>query len=304
MMVAMKKMFLVLAVSHSSLLAYLASVQVDARDSQNSVVYLANNVATAGVNNSGGFVMNNGKSFGVNNGGADEEPQVEETKDSLLSKAIRQYRCRQFGNAANDLGAALPSEFNNPLLHYYYANCMVHLRHKESAIREYRIAYALQPTGTIGEYCKLCLDRFGIDAEGKKSLQPKLSPSKSGSKNSAPDVPEPPSATELAALKANPKDGSENALAREKSVENLKDLMQQKKRPSGSPLPSAVGTNLYVRNYKETVIPPAKLAQQSSEMKKQSSQTALPGTTQQAPQLVPPGSKSSFPLKGFKLWWW
>lgn len=299
----MKKKFLVLAATHNILLACLASVQVDARDSQNCVDYLANNVATAGVNNSGGFVMNNGKSFGVNNGGGDDEPQVEEPKDSLLSKAIRQYRCRQFGNAANDLGAALPSEFNNPLLHYYYANCMVHLRHKESAIREYRIAYALQPSGTIGEYCKLCLDRFGIDAEGKKSSQPKPSPAKPGSKNSVPDVPEPPSATELAALKANPKDGSESALAREKSVENLKDLMQQKKRASGSPLPSSVGTNLYVRNYKEPMMAPEKLAQHPSGISKLESQAVPPSSGKHAPQSVPI-SKPSFPLKGFKLWWW
>lgn len=292
MMVAMKTKFLVLTVSHIIFLACMSSVQVDARDQQNCVDYLANNVATAGVNNGGGFVMNNGKSFGVNNGGGDDEPRVEEPKDSLLNKAIRQYRCRQFANAANDLGAALPAEFNNPLLHYYYANCMVHLRHKESAIREYRIAYALQPSGTIGEYCKLCLDRFGIDAEGKKSSQPKALPLKPGSKNSVPDVPEPPSATELAALKANPKDGSESALAREKSVENLKDLMQQKKRANGSPLPSSVGTNLYVRNYKESMMAPEKLAQRPS------------GINKQAPQSVPLTNKPSFPLKGFKLWWW
>lgn len=268
----MRKGLLIAVAMHGITLGCLVAPAVQASESESGVKYVSNNVATAGVNNSGGFVMNNGKSFGVNNGGRDEEPQVEEPKDSFLSKGIRQYRCRQFGTAANDLGAALPSEFNNPLLHYYYANCMVHLRHKESAIREYRIAYALQPNGTIGEYCKLCLDRFGIDAEGKKSSQPKASPAKPGSKNS-PEIPEPPSATELAALKANPKDGSESAIAREKAVENLKDLMHQKKRENGAPLPSVVGTNLFVRNYK-------------------------------APQPVPTANKPAPPLKGFKLWWW
>jgi len=224
-------------------------------------------------------------SVGINNG-AEETPPVVAPRENLLSKAIALYRCRQFANAANDLGAALPSEFNNPLLHYYYANCMVHLRHKESAIREYRIAYALQPTGTVGEYCRLCLDRFGIDAAGKKSSQSKTAP-KPPSSTSGSDIPEPPTAAELAALKANPKDGSDSAIAREKSVDNLRDLLQQKKRVNGSPLPNIVGTNLYVRNYKEPVLPQRKLAHNS---------TSAPSTSKQMP---PP-----FPLKGFKLWWW
>ena len=224
-------------------------------------------------------------SVGINNG-AEETPPAVAPRENLLSKAIALYRCRQFANAANDLGAALPSEFNNPLLHYYYANCMVHLRHKESAIREYRIAYALQPSGTVGEYCRLCLDRFGIDAAGKKASQSKTAPKPASSTNGS-DIPEPPTAAELAALKANPRDGSESAIAREKSVDNLRDLLQQKKRVNGSPLPNIVGTNLYVRNYKEPVLPQRKLAQNS---------TSAPSTSK---QMLPP-----FPLKGFKLWWW
>lgn len=254
-------------------LACVVSQPVLANEARSGVGFGANNVASSVIRNSESFGVNNtAGNFGVNNGGAVEDSHLGEPKENKLSSGIALYRCRQFANAANDLGAALPSEFNNPLLHYYYANCMVHLRHKESAIREYRIAYALQPNGTIGEYCKLCLDRFGIDAEGKKSSQPKASPAKPGSKNS-PEIPEPPSATELAALKANPKDGSESAIAREKAVENLKDLMHQKKRENGAPLPSVVGTNLFVRNYK-------------------------------APQPVPTANKPAPPLKGFKLWWW
>ncbi len=205
--------------------------------------------------------------------------QSQKPSEDFLAKGTDEYRHRQYADAANDLGAALPSEFNNPLLHYYYANCMVHLRHKNSAIREYRIAYALQPVGTIGEYCKLCLDRFGIDAEGKKSREPKVAPKKAEPNKPAPNVPEPPSATELAALKANPKDGSLSAVEREKSVENLRDLMQQKKRLNGAPLPTQVGTNLYVRNYK-----------------------GAPPTTP-APSVVAAG-KPATPQKKFSLWWW
>lgn len=181
---------------------------------------------------------------------------VAKPKEDYLLNGVCKYRLRQFSDAANDLGAALPSEFNNPLLHYYYANCMVHLRRKETAIREYRIAYALQPVGTIGDYCKQCLNKFGIDAEGKSARE--LKPPVTKSRTPDPKIPEPPSITELAALKANPKDGSKSAIEREKSVENLRNLMQQKKRTSGAPLPAVVGTNLYVRHYKETPAPKKK----------------------------------------------
>lgn len=281
-------------------LTYLLPFSVFASESSRGRGYPATTIASAkvdsesgsSVDNGAGSCINTSRGFGVNNSGEDA-PQVGEPKENLLSKAIALYRCRQFANAANDLGAALPSEFNNPLLHYYYANCMVHLRHKESAIREYRIAYALQPSGTVGEYCRLCLDRFGIDAEGKKLPQPKSPSSKQGGKNTGPEIPEPPTAAELAALKANPKDGSESAIAREKAVENLRDLMQQKKRANGAPLPSIVGTNLYVRNYKEQVLPQAKIAEVSKPV--------------EAAKQVPLGAsrdKSAFPFKGFKLWWW
>jgi len=273
---------------------------VFASESSRSGGALARTLASAKVDVESGSAIDSGagsgvntvRGFGVNNGGEDA-PQVSQPKENLLSRAIALYRCRQFANAANDLGAALPSEFNNPLLHYYYANCMVHLRHKESAIREYRIAYALQPSGTVGEYCRLCLDRFGIDAEGKKLPQPKSPSSKPGAKNSGPEIPEPPTAAELAALKANPKDGSESAIAREKSVENLRELMLQKKRANGAPLPSIVGTNLYVRNYKEPVLPQAKLAEIAKPVE----------LGKQAPPAAS-GGKSAFPFKGFKLWWW
>lgn len=216
-------------------------------------------------------------------------------KENFLAKATDEYLHRQYADAAHDLGAALPSEFNNPLLHYYFANCMVHLHRKESAIREYRIAYALQPNGTVGDYCKLCLDRFGIDAEGKKLSEPKA-PQNALPKKPSPNVPEPPSAAELAALKANPKDGSQNAIEREKSVTNLRDLMQQKRRPNGAPLPNDVGTNLYVRNYKETAQAKTALAQAPA-------QTNSSATTKNELVKTAPTKQQEQPRK-FKLWWW
>lgn len=221
-------------------------------------------------------------------------PEVK-PKEDFLAKAQAEYRRREYDDAANDLGAALPDEFNNPVLHYYYANCMVHLRHKDAAIREYRIAYALQPIGTIGDYCKLCLDRFGIDAEGKKSSEPKTPPAKVDVKKSAsPAVPEPPTAAELAALKAHPKDGSTSSVERQKSVDNLRDLMEQKKMAHGAPLPSTVGTNLYVRNYKEA--PGGAKLSDAEAPRAQSAATPAPAANAPA--------NPSPPKKKLGLWWW
>jgi tetratricopeptide (TPR) repeat protein len=87
-------------------------------------------------------------------------------EDNDLQIAMDNYRKHDWEEALSHLGAALPSEFNNANLHYHMANCMVHMRQKESAIREYRIAYALDPHGRIGNYSKQCLKLFGIDAAG------------------------------------------------------------------------------------------------------------------------------------------
>jgi hypothetical protein len=226
------------------------------------------------------------------------EVQQPEQKESYFDRATIKYRMRRWSEAADEFGAALPSEFNNPLLHYYYANCMVHLKRKETAIREYRIAYALQPVGTIGGYCKMCLDKFGIDAEGKKAGEPKAPTEKVDNKKPSQSIPEPPGASELAALKVYPKDGSDIALEREKSVQNLKDLMSQKKHANGAPLPTHDGTNFYVRSYKQPTSPAA---------------PAAPG----AKPVAPPGSPSGVtaknaeaavkppePKKKHSLWWW
>ena len=220
--------------------------------------------------------------------------QVEEQKEAAFVRAMKLYRHRMWADAAEDFGAALPSEFNNPLLHYYYANCMVHLKHKEAAIREYRIAYALQPVGTIGQYCKLCLDKFGIDAEGKKSSSPKTAQAKTEIKKPGQEILEPPSGSELAALKVYPKDGSDIALEREKSVQNLKELMQAKKRANGAPIPTADGTNLYVRSYKgQNALKPLTEKPATTNLKTDNPATEKPAVTPPKPQ-----------QKKFGLWWW
>ena len=65
-----------------------------------------------------------------------------------------------------DFGEAASSDFNEPILHYYMANTYVHLNQTESAIREFRIAYALAPAGEIARLSKLGLANFGMDSTG------------------------------------------------------------------------------------------------------------------------------------------
>ena len=103
--------------------------------------------------------------------------------NKFLLQGIQDYRDGDFNAAAGNLGAAMPTEFNNPMLHYYMGNCCVHLKQMESAVREFRIAYALDPTGQVGKFAKSALDYLDVDAQGqgmtKKAsapLEPKMDP--------------------------------------------------------------------------------------------------------------------------------
>ncbi|MBA3992927.1 MAG: hypothetical protein C0469_05310 [Cyanobacteria bacterium DS2.3.42] len=101
-----------------------------------------------------------------------------------LLQGIQDYRDGDFTTAAGNLGAAMSTEFNNPMLHYYMGNCCVHLKQMETAVREFRIAYALDPAGQVGKFAKQALDYLDVDAQGqgltKKAapqyVEPKMDP--------------------------------------------------------------------------------------------------------------------------------
>jgi tetratricopeptide (TPR) repeat protein len=95
--------------------------------------------------------------------------------EDLLKQGITEYNAGDFGNAAGHLGAALSTDFNNPILHYYLGNTYVRLKQKEGAIREFRIAYALQPDAKVGEYSKSALALLGASVtEGEAPVPPKM----------------------------------------------------------------------------------------------------------------------------------
>lgn len=162
---------------------------------------------------------------------------AEESDDMRLGEA--DYRNHDYNEAVGHLGAALPTEFNNANLHYHLANCMVHLHQKEAAIREYRIAYALQPTGKVGRYSKQCLHLFGIDAEGKMV-------SKAASKEKDKH-PEEPALKQESGLLNVYKFVSDDDY---KTAQNLEVLLNEKAHPGSAKL-QKVGTSLFVRNYKD-----------------------------------------------------
>jgi hypothetical protein len=101
---------------------------------------------------------------------------AEEDTKSEMQDGMNYYHQHRYLSAIARFGTALPNEFNNSNMHYYLANCMVFLHHRDDAVREYRIAYALNPSGTTGRYSQMCLNKFGIDAEGKIVKEKKKEP--------------------------------------------------------------------------------------------------------------------------------
>lgn len=179
--------------------------------------------------------------------------------DDDLQQGFQEYRKHDWDEALTHFGAALPIEFNNANLHYHMANCLVHLRHKESAIREYRIAYALDPQGRIGNYSKMCLHLFGIDAAGFLPI-PEAPPKIEKSKDKEVDTLAKKDSKDSKDSKESKeaKDSKDSGLAKvakyvtEEDLvrQNLQDLMQSKHRPGSAKL-QEIGTNVFVRNYKE-----------------------------------------------------
>jgi len=86
---------------------------------------------------------------------------------SYLDKGIGLYQLGKYDEALGMFGSAGASEFNNPVLHYYVGDIYRKQNLKDDAIREYEIALALQPKGTIADYCRQALLTLGITPPDK-----------------------------------------------------------------------------------------------------------------------------------------
>lgn len=122
-----------------------------------------------------------------------------------LKEGIAAYNSGDYKEAVSHLSGALSQDFNNAALHYYLANSFVHLGQREAAIREFRIAYALEPEKEAGKLSKLALKYMGVETGAGESTEQKPLP---------PPLPPPKSQTEL---------------RKEKTAANLKDQVERER---------------------------------------------------------------------------
>jgi tetratricopeptide (TPR) repeat protein len=90
----------------------------------------------------------------------------------FLKQGIEDYNAGDYQSAISHFGAALASDFNNAVLHYYMASSFVHMKLKDDAIREFRIAYALQPDAEVGKFSKQALGYLGVETDSPKPDKP------------------------------------------------------------------------------------------------------------------------------------
>lgn len=84
---------------------------------------------------------------------------------------VRDYFAGKFQQAAIKLARASGVEPGNAMVHYYLANALVHLKDDQSAQQEYRICYALEPKGAVGDYCKQALQRYRASVPSAKEIE-------------------------------------------------------------------------------------------------------------------------------------
>jgi hypothetical protein len=84
---------------------------------------------------------------------------------ALVKQGIKDFNAGDYENAVGHLGAALSTDFNDARLHYYLGSSYVHLKQSESATREFRIAYALEPTTEVGKFAHKALVALGVETD-------------------------------------------------------------------------------------------------------------------------------------------
>jgi len=81
--------------------------------------------------------------------------------NKFLEQGIQEFNKGHYSEAIGLFGEAKPTESDNPILHYYMANALIKMNLKSNAIREYKMAMALQPTGKLADYCLAALRSLG-----------------------------------------------------------------------------------------------------------------------------------------------
>jgi tetratricopeptide (TPR) repeat protein len=114
-------------------------------------------------------------------------PALCESNVSLLKQAITEYRTGDYTSSAGHFYAVLTTEFNNPQIHYYMASCYAHMKDTESAVREFRIAYALAPQTQVGYFASKALKIYGVNRTEGAPLKTLMEDSLRANPKAAPD---------------------------------------------------------------------------------------------------------------------
>jgi tetratricopeptide (TPR) repeat protein len=78
-----------------------------------------------------------------------------------LEEGIRQFQARRYSLALGPLERAVSKAPHNAMCRYYLAGCYVHLSRHEDAMKEYDMAYRLDPFGPVSGYCRRALIGYG-----------------------------------------------------------------------------------------------------------------------------------------------
>ncbi|MCA9803945.1 MAG: hypothetical protein KC777_18370 [Cyanobacteria bacterium HKST-UBA02] len=90
-------------------------------------------------------------------------------EEDYLKSGIKLYNQGNYQEAIGHLGLARAKEFNNAVLHYYMANAFSQMGKKGDAVREFRIAYALDPESEVGKFSKQALQALGAEKEEEEA---------------------------------------------------------------------------------------------------------------------------------------
>jgi len=78
-----------------------------------------------------------------------------------LEEGVRQFHARRYSMALGPLERAVSKAPHNAMCRYYLAGCYVHLARHEEAMKEYDMAYRLDPFGPVSGYCRRALIGYG-----------------------------------------------------------------------------------------------------------------------------------------------
>lgn len=102
---------------------------------------------------------------------------------AALDSGIKEYNAGNYQRAIGLFGQAESTDFNNPVLHYYLANALAKTNKIPDALKQYKVAMAMEPTGQLANYCRDAI--AALDGNSASSSRANV-PASSASAKSAP----------------------------------------------------------------------------------------------------------------------